>query len=153
MRGGIAAASVANDMYAQVTAPSPYHHSTSQQHHCTITTQCTITVPSLYHHCSITVPSLYHHCSITVPSLYHHCSITVPSLYHHCSITVPSLYQCRFYIVFIYVVHIIAFSTYIQIMCNEEVLCGCTSATVMPATVVHVHINNVCDPPLPLLLL
>ena len=114
MRGGIAAASVANDIYAQVTAPSPYHHSASQQRHCTITTQCTITVPSLYHHCSITVPSLYHHCSITVPSLYHHCIITV-----------SSLYQCRFYIVFIYVVHIIVISTYIQIMCNEGVLCGC----------------------------
>ena len=120
MRGGIAAASVANDIYAQVTAPSPYHHSASQQRHCTITAQCIITVPSLY---------------------------------HHCIITVLSLYQCRFYIVFIYVVHIIVFSTYIQIMCNEGVLCGCTSATVVPATVVHVYIlvlvqyiNNVCDP-------
>ena len=128
---------------------SPHHHPTITQHH------SSITVPSLH-----SVPSLFHHCIITVPSLYHHCIITVPSLYHRCIITVPSLYQCRFYIVFIYVVHIIVFSTYIQIMCNEGVLCGCTSATVVPTTVVHVYIlvlvqyiNNVCDPPLPLLLL
>ena len=97
MRGGIAAASVANDIYAQVTAPSPYHHSASQQRHCTITTQCTITVPSLYHHCSITVPSLYHHCSITVPSLYHHCSITVPVQVLYC-VYICCAYHCDLYV-------------------------------------------------------